>query len=67
MQNAKYAADCDRLINFVDILKKNASLREREELDPELHMWRRQGDLHEFWVPAVNDIPWRSWMLGTLL
>ena len=67
IQEGKYAADADRLINIVELLKKNGSLREREELDRDLHMWRYQGELQDFWVPDVNDIHWRSWMFGTLL
>ena len=67
IQDGKYAADGDRLINIVELLKTNDSLREREELDRDLHMWRHQGELRAFWVPDVNDIHWRSWMFGTLL
>ena len=67
IQEGKYCQDADRLINIVELLKTNGSLREREELDRDLHIWRHQGELHAFWVPDVNDIHWRSWMFGTLL
>ena len=56
IQEWKYAADADRLINIVDLLNKNSSLSEREELDRDLHIWRQQAELRDFWVPDVNDI-----------
>ena len=67
IQEGKYAADADRLINIVDLLNKNSSLREREELDRDLHMWRHQAELRDFWVPDVKHIHWRSSMFGCLL
>ena len=67
IQEGKYAADADRLINIVDLLNKKSSLREREELDRDLHMWRHQAELRDFWVPDVKHIHWRSSMFGCLL
>ena len=67
IKEGKYAADADRLINIFDLLKKNASIHEREELDQYLVVWRHQAELHDFWVPDVNAINWRSWMFGPLL
>ena len=51
IQEGKYCQDADGLINIVELLKTNGSLREREELDRDLHMWRHQGQLRDFWVP----------------
>ena len=63
----KYADDADKLINIRELIKPNVSLREHEELDRELHIWRHQAELRDNWVPDVNDAQWRSWMFGTLL
>jgi len=63
----KYSDDADKLINIRELIKPNVSLRQQDEVDRELRLWRNQAELLEYWVPDVQDTQWRSWMFGTLL
>ena len=66
LKTGQYADDDDKIINIREHIKPNVSLREQEELDRELHIWRHQAELREYWVPDVKDTQWRSWMFDTL-
>ena len=43
----KYIDDADKLINIRELIKPNVSLRQQEEVDRELHLWRHQAELLE--------------------